>query len=138
MPIRDVAAMNRSLDNDYGTTRGPNAPASHNLRLYAGDPITDGVEASGGGYAAQNIAPADWLPAADGEKSLAAVVEFPVPTGSWGPTITHWALTGVGDGGLMWDTGILADPLDVTGPGERGPLVRVTVFYDDAVTAEEG
>lgn len=132
MPIRDVAAMNKSLDNDYGTTRGPNAPLSHALALYVGDPVVDGVEVSGGGYARVTILPADWAAATDGEKSLTAPAEFAAPTDTWGDTITHWAL--VGADGLVWDTGTLTEPLDVTSAALRGPLVSVTVFYDDAVT----
>lgn len=132
MPIRDTAAMNRSLDNDYGTTRGPNAPASHSLALFVGDPMTDGVEVSGNGYARVVILPADWAPAADGMKSLINPAEFPAPTAEWPDSPTYWAL--IGSDGFWWDCAPLTEPLDITSASPEGPLVDVTIFFDDAVT----
>lgn len=132
MPIRDVAAMNRSLDNDYGTARGPNAADSHTLHLFFGDPMEDGVEITGNGYASVTVLPADWSPAVDGMKSLTTPAEFPAPTGEWLDSPTHWAL--FGDDGAWWDCAPLTEPLDVTGASSVGPLVDVTIFFDDAVT----
>lgn len=132
MPIRDVAAMNASLDNDYGTTRGPNAAASHDLALFVGDPLTDGVEVTGGGYARATIAAADWAPAADGMKETTAPVALPNTTAEWPDAATHWALFA---GTVMWDCGPLTEPLEVTG-ASAGPLVAVAVFYDDSALIE--
>lgn len=141
MPIRDTAAMNRSLDNDYGTTRGPNAADSHLLALWDGDPMLDvseggGVEVVGGGYARVTVLPADWLPAVDGRKALAAPKQFPTVTAEWPEGAEYWALIDGGDGVTMWDCGPLTEALEVTGPGP-GPLVTVAVYYDDAVTETE-
>lgn len=133
MPIRDVEAMNASLDNDYGTTRGPNAADSHELALFYGDPMTDGVEISGGGYARVTVNPADWLPANDGFKSTEPI-QFPATSGAWPDSPTHFALY---DGSVMWDNAPLVEPLDVTAASATGPTVVVTVFYDDNVLAPE-
>lgn len=137
MPIRDTAAMNASLDNDYGPTRGPNAAASHDVALYSGDPMIPadqggGVEIDGGGYARVPLAAADWEPADAGAKS-AAPVTFPDTTAAWATAATHWALF---DGAVMWDCGPLAEELVVTGPGS-GPVVEVTVFYADSLNDME-
>lgn len=129
MPIRDVAAMNASMDNDYGTTRGPNSPSSHALALFVGDPMTDGVEISGHGYARTNVLASKWLPAADAYKSTNGGVQFPTVTSEWPDSPTHWALF---DGATMWDCAPLLEPLDVTAAGP-GPQVVVTIFYDDGV-----
>lgn len=143
MPIRDIAAMNRSLDNDYGTTAGPNAAASHLLALFVGDPMLPALEGGGveadsvnhPGYGRVAILPADWLPAENGRKALAEPAQLPATTGEWDPEPDYWALFDV-DGVTMWDCGPLTDPLEVTGAGD-GPLVAVAVYYDDAVTEPE-
>lgn len=132
MPIRDVAAMNASLDNDYGTTRGPNAAASHDLALFVGDPLLGGVEVTGGGYARVAVAAAAWAAAVDGMKETTNPVAFPATTAAWANAATHWALYA---GTVMWDCGPLVEPLEVTGAGS-GPLVQVAVFYDDSATSE--
>lgn len=129
MPIRDVAAQNASLDNDYGASTGPNAPGSHELALYSGDPLTDGVELDSGdcpGYARVLLAQAGWPAASGGEKSR--LVTFPDATGEWSMVATHWAL--VATGGVFWDCGEMPVPLVVTGAGD-GPQVEVTVFYNN-------
>lgn len=144
MPIRDIAAMNRSLNNDYGTSRGPNAADSHQLALFVGDPMIPadddgGVECAPGthpGYARVTVNPGDWLPAADGRKMLTGPKQLPATTGEWDPEPDYWALFDGAVPGLMWDCGPLTAPLQVTGPGD-GPLVSVAVFYDDAVSEPE-
>lgn len=131
MPLRDVAAQNRSLDNDYGTIRGPHAADSHQLALFFGDPLEDGVELNGTdcpGYARATVLPADWLAAADGAKT--ATVTFPDTTGEWTIAATHWGL--FGDDDAWWDCNELAEPLEVTG-ASNGPVVDVTVQYDTSL-----
>ncbi|WP_067428547.1 phage tail fiber protein [Nocardioides jensenii] len=134
MPIRDVAAMNASLDNDYGTTRGPNAPAEHELALFSGDPMDGGVEVSGGGYSRVTVTEADWAAAADGEKSLLETVEFPPTTDEWEDDVTHFALIAAGE--VMWDCAPLADDLVITGPG-TGPAITITLFHADVLEPQE-
>ena len=132
MAIRDVGAMNASLDNDYGPTRGPNSPPAHQLALFVGDPFDEGVEldpAAAPGYARVTVLPAAWPPAEDGIK--ATDVQLPPVTDEWADAPTHWALYG-SDGATMWDCNPLSEPIDVTGPGD-GPVVTVTIFYDESV-----
>lgn len=140
MPIRDTAAMNHSLDDDYGTTRGPNAADSHLLTLWDGTPMIPvidggGSEIVGNGYARVEIFPADWSSAVDGMKTLVAPVQFPATTGEWPEGAEYWGLIDAADGVTMWDCGPLAEPLEVTGAGD-GPIVSVSVYYDDAVRTD--
>lgn len=148
----DTAAQNKSLDNDYGTTHGPNSPTSFLLALYVGDPENGGVElanqtevdvvdASGvvtgtqllpNGYAPAAVAHADFAAATAGVKATTAPVQFADATQEWPDTVTHWQLVDAGDG-TRWDAGLLAeDGLTVTGAGP-GPTVAVSIFYADAV-----
>lgn len=136
MPIRDVSARRKSLRNDYGSDRAADAPASHALALFAGDPMVDvadggGVEVTGGGYARVTVSPADWTD--DGIETLTVTKTFPASTGEWDEA-THWGL--YGDDGLWWDCGELAEPLSVTGAGD-GPIVQIDLYYGDAVTTTE-
>lgn len=130
--IRDVAAMNASLDNDYGTTAGPSSPSAHELALFVGDPLDDGVEIAGGGYARVTVDPADWAPAVDGSKATTSPVQFPDATAEWDEAPTHWALYSADDSSTMWDCAPLTDLLEVTAAGP-GPAVQIAVFYDDSV-----
>lgn len=136
MPIRDTAAMDASLDNDYGLTRGPNAASSHSLAFFRGDPMTeDGVELDAGdcpGYARITVTAAQWLASADGFKST-VLLTFPSTTGAWADFPTHAAML---DGDTMWDCVPLLEPLAVTSAGP-GPRLTFTVFYDDNVLAPE-
>ena len=126
MPLLDPAAMARSLDNDYGTTRGPNAAASHQLVLFFGDPQSAGVELTEAGRA--TILPADWLASdVDGRKATAALVQMPDAAAAY--LATHFALYGAD--GFWWDCAELSEPLDVTETGP-GPQVLVELFYDDS------
>lgn len=139
MPIRDVEAMNASLDNDYGTTRGPNAAASHEVALFMGDPLVDGVEVGATnddgeatGYARATLPAASWQPAADGEKT-AGLVTFPATTAAYTDSVTHFALI---TSGVMWDCAPLAEELVVTGAGP-GVVLEVTLFHDDVLEPQE-
>jgi hypothetical protein len=133
MPLVDVDAMNRSLDNDYGTTRGSNAAASHTLELWSGDPIEGGAEVVGSGYAAQTVMPSDWDPAENGAKSIAVDVDYPIAGEDWG-TVTHWLLRG--DDGTAWDAAALAEPLPVVeGASLHFSAGTITVYYDRLLEA---
>jgi hypothetical protein len=125
MPLASVAAQNASLDNDYGTTRGPNAPGAHELALFNGDPVNGGTELTGFGYARASVLPADWIAADDGAKS--ATVTFAAPTAAW-LTATHWLLIDAADSTTFWESAAFDEALEVTGAG-AGPEVTVTVFY---------
>lgn len=142
MPVRSTTAMNKSLDNDYGASKGANAPASHQLALFSSDPMlvddpatVELTSAACPGYARVTINNgAAWAAAANGQKALAAgSVAFPATTGEWASAATHWGL--YGSDGSWWDCAPLNDPLVVTGAGS-GPLVAPVIFYADSVIGD--
>lgn len=126
MPFVDIAAQNKSLDNDYGSGHGAGVPASHALALFVGDPRFGGVELVGNGYVRATILAAAWAAAVGGIKTTIAPVQFAASTGEWDEA-THWAL--IGADGLTWDAGPLVAPLLVTAAGP-GPLVWPSVYYN--------
>lgn len=129
--IRDTAAQNKSLDNDYGSTKGANAPSSHQLALFAGDPNLSGTElTSTGGYARKTVTNngTNWPAASDGIKVCAAQ-SFAVSTAAWSGVATHWALFDNADGTTCWDTGTLDEEIDVTAAGVTA-TVAPKVFYE--------
>jgi hypothetical protein len=131
--IRDTAAANKSLDNDYGASKGANAPASHTLHLFAGDPAIPAADGGGveltsaGGYSAPTITNngTSWQPAANGQKN-GVNVTFPASTGAWSAVATHWAL--LGSDGLWWDTGVLGSAINITAAGVT-KTVAPRIFY---------
>lgn len=126
MPIRDTEAMCKSLDNDYGPTAGASAPPSHELVMYRGDPLAEGVEVVEAGRA--TIMQDDWLPtSADGYKRTDGLVSLPDPTEPW--SADFYAL--VDPDGYMWDATPLEKPMDVEVGGDT-PQVLVEIFYDDS------
>lgn len=144
MPIIDQGAMERSLDNDYGPNRGPNAPDDLIVHLFAGDPTGDGVEVpdesevddgDGGtemvpnGYAPAAMSNDDWAPATGGIKMTDPDPVFPESLEEWPVTVTHWAVEDPVTG-LWWDSAPLTQPLDVTGAGST-ISVKLAVFYDN-------
>lgn len=135
MPILSVEARNRSLDNDYGPDRGPNAPDAHQVILYIGDPRLGGLEVSsvGTGYV-RPVLDSDtaWDPAADGSKANTGGITWADSTDSWG-VITHWGLADDDDPTVVWDTGQFAVPIDATTPGGTFVLGAgaLTIFYTD-------
>lgn len=133
MPILDVAAQNRSLDNDYGTTAGANAPSGHELALFDADPSIGGVELDGTdcpGYVRVPVAPTDWAAAAGGAKTTAALVEFPDATGAWSTQARWWGLFDGDDHTTLWDYASLTSALIVSAAGP-GPAIQPTVFYSN-------
>lgn len=141
MPIRDVAAQNASLNNDYGSTAGANAPTSWQVALFVGDPMDGGTEMPDetelddlsvvpNGYARVTIAQSAWAAAVDGEKRTAVPVQFANALAEWPETATHWALFDAADGTTMWDCALLDRELNVNAAG-AGPSVALSVFYDN-------
>ena len=131
MPLASVTAQNASLDNDYGVTRGPNAPDAHELALFTGDPMLGGVEISGGGYVRAPVPPAAWGTAVGGAKS--ATVTFADTTSDWLTNVTHWLLLDAADSTTRWDSASFAEAGQITDMGD-GPVVTVTIFYPDLPT----
>jgi hypothetical protein len=130
MPLRDTAAMNASLDNDYGTGHGTGSPSSgYEVALFIGDPLSAGVEASGGGYARVTLAHSAFAAASAGYKTPTNPVQFPATTAAWASEVTHWALFSHADGTTMWDCGPLTYPLDVTAASTTGPVLTFAIYY---------
>ena len=129
----DIAAMNAILDFTFGIDAHPDAPTSHSLALYYGDPRDGGVEITGGGYARVTVAAADWNPAADGQKATDQK-QFPATTDAYSSSATHWGLL---DGSTLWSSGEFVDPIVVTGAG-NGPLVTAVVRWADSIIPDEG
>lgn len=128
MPILDTAAEGRSLDNDYGPTRGPNSPSTLEAHLFMEHPSFGGVEVSGGGYAPVTFSNDAWDPSADGVKR-SHLLAYPAATGEYPDTVTHVALRDPATG-IWWDCVPLEEELDVTGPGS-GPEVVISIYYND-------
>lgn len=144
MPIRDQGAMERSLDNDYGPTRGPNAPDNLTVHMFNGDPTTPegyeisdhsevddgdgGIESVPNGYAPVPMSNDNWLPSSGGIKLSDPNPLFGPPFEEW-DTVTHWAIKDPATG-LWWDSAPLSTELDVTGPGGSVEL-QLAIFYDD-------
>lgn len=134
-----IAAMNSSLDNDYGATHGPNSPSTWQLALFVGNPEI--LEAEGGGvelnstddpgYARTTVSHTDFPAAVDGIKTFTVI--FPNSTGEWEHSPTHWAL--IASGESIWDTGELDQEYDITGAGP-GPVIQGNIYYGNNVTEE--
>jgi hypothetical protein len=138
VPIRDIAAMNASLDNDYGATHGPNVPASHELALFDLDPSA--IDDTTGTYIATELTgygratitnDATWAAAADGQKQTVAPVQMPDVAGEQDEA-TFWGLF---DGTTLWDYGPLTEAVEVTEAGP-GPQVIPVIFYSDSLDDE--
>lgn len=129
MPILDVSEQNNSLDNDYGSTKGPNAPANHELVMYDGDPRDGGVELNDTdcpGYERVTVAnDSGWPAAVDGRKTR--TITMPVPTDAWDQTATHWGLENTTTNGVG-DFGRFADPIVVTGAGTISPAAVIIQY----------
>lgn len=129
MPLVDTGAMDASLANDYGDTRGPQAADSHTLELWYGDPRLDGsvqLDTAVGGYAAPTVNPGDWEAPTGG--AIRVTVVFADATDAWSDPATHWALRG--DDTFLWDADALTDALVVTGAGSVTP-VNVVIYHAD-------
>lgn len=144
MPIRDQAAQERSLANDYGPTRAAAAPDTFDVCLFAGDPLAGGVEladttevddGTGGvdlvdnGYAPALLDNDNWAAPSGGILTTATPVAFGAVLAEWPDTVTHWALRDRATG-AWWDCAPLVEPLEVTSAGP-GPTVTLAVFYDN-------
>ena len=113
------AILDAVLGDDHSTT----IPSSLQVRLYAGSPLTGGVELSGGGYAplAASNNTATWAAAASRVKANAVDLVFATSSGAWSATGTHFAVTDTS--GVIVVTGELGDDVAVTEAGQAPRLV---------------
>lgn len=136
MAVLSVEARNKSLRDDYGSDKGPNAPTSLRVHLYAGNPADDdSVEVTGGGYDFATVpnddtywsnAPADGAMNPDG-------VDF-VFTDTPDVIATHWVFEDDDNAGEFWDTGQLAEQILIPDGGGTVSVV-CTVNYPDPLAA---
>lgn len=130
----DTAAQNKSLDNDYGSTKGANAPAAHEVALFDGDPTQGGTElTSDGGYARVTLTNngTNWPAASSGAKT-SATVTFPTSTDAWSDTATWFVLYDHADSVTAWDAGLVAE-ISVDAAGET-PRTTLTIYYSNEAT----
>lgn len=132
MTLLDPAAQSASLDNDYGATKGPNAPATLEVALFTGDPLLGGTElAATGGYA-RVVVPNDgttWPNAASAGSKTSAQVSFGTSTDAWSDVAAWFVLFDHADGVTRWDDGELADEINVTAAGTTVAAL-ITVYYE--------
>lgn len=133
MALLDVAAQNGILDNNFGGSKGPAAPNSFTLELWAGDPADGGVQLdNAGGYSPLTVTNngTNFPPADAGAKTMATQT-FATSTGEWlaggNPDVaTHWLLRDPVTG-AAWFSARLADEVSVE---TSGTTVTVTpVIY---------
>lgn len=133
MTLLSTAAQNKSLDNDYGSSKGANAAASHKVAMYAGDPATTGTElAATGGYAQVTLTNngTSWPSVAAGGAKTSMQITFPTSTAAWSDVATHFLLLDATTGD-EWDSGPLSAELSVDQAGVIAK-VTLTVFYNPA------
>lgn len=126
----DVAVMNDFLDLICES-------ATWELAAFDGDPKVEGVELTdtdSPGYDRVTIAPADWAPAADGQKVPTAPAQFPAPTDAWLEP-SHWALFRTSDGAMGPSSALAGTPEWPTSASGTGPEMLPVVFFDDAAEA---
>lgn len=125
MPLRDVEAMNTSLDNDYDGV-------DVDVALFVGDPNNGGVEVTDAdcpGYVRYASDSSERVAAAAGRKRICTAVY--TASAAWTLEPTHFQIF---VGSVGWDNAALSEPLEVTGSGS--PDVLVDVFYDDSVPTD--
>lgn len=128
--LRDIAAQNASLDNDYGPTRGPHTPDELEVALLETRDVATELSATtdvegvptGNGYARPTHSSDDWLAAADGVKTTSVPLNFGTPTLAW--QTARWAALIEPVTGVVWDVVKLVEPVTVTGAGSPvlGPI----------------
>jgi hypothetical protein len=127
----DVAVMNDFLDLICESQ-------TWELAAFDGDPKVDGVELTdvdSPGYGRTTILPADWAPAADGQKAPTVPAAFPAPEDAWLEP-SHWALFRTTDGALG-PSSEMAEPVEwPTEASGTGPQIVPVVFFSDAVEAD--
>jgi hypothetical protein len=126
------SARAKSLANDFGPTRGPNAPDGFYIILLDDNPEFDGVELDTGtcpGYARTAVDNDDFVVDDVGMKVVAALA---APSGAWTKIARYAALLNAADTSEMWDYAAI-DPIRVreAGPFES-PLSFIVYYSDDS------
>lgn len=127
------AARLKSLSNDYGPTRGPNAPDNWLAHLYDDNPAVDGVELDTGtcpGYAAIAFANGDF--AATDDNQVQATVTVGDATGAWTKSARWVVLEDADNPGEFWDYVPINELLATAAGPFDGPLEITVNYVDDA------
>lgn len=127
-------ARAKSLANDFGPTRGPNAPDSFYVILLDDDPEFDGVELDSGtcpGYARVLVDSDDFVVVDDVGMRIFATL--PDATGAWSKIGRFAALLNSADTTEMWDYTTI-DPIRVREAGYFEEALSFTVYYSDDST----
>ncbi len=117
---------NAILDAVLGDDHAVTIPDELQVRLYAGSPLTGGVELSGGGYAplAVDNDTATWDDAVSRVKANAVDFVFATSSGAYSATGTHWAATDTS--GVIVVTGELGEVVGATAAGQAVRLIAGT------------
>lgn len=131
----DIAARNDALACMFGDARSTRAPATWEVALFDGDPLTTGVElTAGGGYAPKAVAntTANWPEPANGAIT-AAPIDWGTSTGAWSDTATHFVIRRPGTTGQGWYSRALAEAITVAAAGVVVPPIKpvVTLNQED-------
>lgn len=132
-PLSQTARA-KSLANDFGPTRGPNAADSFIAHLYDDHPEFGGVEldtTSCPGYVAPTIDNDDF--AADGDGGMSVVVELADATAAW-TKVGRWVvLENAAVADEFWDY-VQVDAVTVSAAGPFPEDLEITVLYADDST----
>lgn len=111
------------------------AVTTFEVGLFEGDPIENGIEVTGGGYARAEIDAGDWAAAVGGAATNAVAVTFDDATGAWDRSATHFGLFVSGDPDPWPGSGELSEEVMVTeaGDGPVFPIGTLPVFYEASV-----
>lgn len=108
------------------------APTNVFVGLYTATPddTGGGTEVSGGSYARQSTAAADWNAAASGSKDNANAITFPTATASWGTVTSFGLFDAVTAGNLMAYGDLTASKLIDNGDIYKFNAGNLTVSLD--------
>ena len=127
MPLLTVAAMNRSLDADYGADHDDDAPAAFTAHLVDGDPRDDGVEIVLDGLLTPTVTNNGTnFPPASGGVKVGAQVNMGTPTEE-GPLAWGWMFKNAATG-EQWEACQFRNPMDL--PAGTGVAFVPEIAYD--------
>lgn len=118
MALVDTAAKTKSLQGDYGTAKGSNAPATVYLAVFADSAFATELTGTGGipRVAISNVDAQ--LTTTAGVTSNVNAITSSASTGSWASTGTYACLMSTSSGaGDKWDGGALTTAVTVAAAG---------------------
>jgi len=113
-------AKGKSLDNDYGSSAGGKAPASHQVAIFNGDPTAGGTELTGTSGVSRLSVTNDgtnWPDSVSDVKSNGVKLDHTASTGAWASSGDYVALIDPVTSEI-WDYKGPIPPISVTGAGQ--------------------